>query len=59
MNRMEWNGPGIGICAIWQVGENWWEFSAPGLSGTADCWEEAQEQIEAYIAEKQVEKGGR
>ena len=49
-NRIEWNEPSLGICHVWQIGNNSFGFSATGISGEASTFDEAKLELESYIA---------
>ena len=51
-DRIEWNEPGVGVCYVWQVYANSWGYTTTGITGFASSFEEAKEQLEAYIAER-------
>jgi hypothetical protein len=48
--RIEWNEPGLGICHVWQIGNNCFRFSTTGIWGEASTFEEARLELESYIA---------
>ena len=49
-NRIEWREPGLGICHVWQIGNNSFGFSTTGIWGEASTFEEARLELENYIA---------